>query len=173
MSCDGLTSKSSCTSPATCFKCYDGTGTEMGRRHFQRWVGCNLGTLKKSSKFLSINTFPPNLKLQVSIRTVISIPLLRRQPQSASHQGGRLVRKTLLALSTSLRPCTIKRDGQRAVPMIQLSRTQHTTSRQASTAFLVVKTTSSFLSHHHRTKHCTCYFFRKPSVSTHLCRRPW
>ena len=53
MSCDGLTlgkinfwihSKSSFTFPATCFECYDGTGTEMGRRHFQQWVGCNLGT---------------------------------------------------------------------------------------------------------------------------------
>jgi hypothetical protein len=51
MSHDGLTlgkinfwihSKSSFTSPATCFECYDGTGTEMGRRRFQRWVGCNL-----------------------------------------------------------------------------------------------------------------------------------
>jgi hypothetical protein len=53
MSCAGLTLgkinfwihfKSSFTSPATCFECYDGTGTEMGRRCFQRWVGCNLGT---------------------------------------------------------------------------------------------------------------------------------
>jgi hypothetical protein len=69
MSCAGLTlgtnnfwihSKSSFTSPATCFECYGGTGTEMGRRRFQRWVGCNLGTLKKSSDFSSVNTFPPN-----------------------------------------------------------------------------------------------------------------
>ena len=48
MSWDGLTlgkinfwiySKSIFTSPATCFECYDGTGTEMGRRRLQRWVG--------------------------------------------------------------------------------------------------------------------------------------
>jgi hypothetical protein len=33
---------------------------ELGRRRFQRWVGCKIGTLKKSSDFLSVNTFPPN-----------------------------------------------------------------------------------------------------------------
>jgi hypothetical protein len=60
MSCDRLTlgkinfwihSKSGFTSPATFFECYDGTDTETGRRRFQQWVGCNLGTLKKSSNF--------------------------------------------------------------------------------------------------------------------------
>jgi hypothetical protein len=80
ISCDGLTlgkinfwihSKSSFTSPATCFECYDGTDTEMGRRRFQRWVGCNLGTLKKSSDFSSVDTFLPNSEVYVSIRTVL------------------------------------------------------------------------------------------------------
>ena len=45
----------------------------------QRWgedvsndgVGCNFGTLKKSSDFSSVNTFPPNSELWVSIRTVL------------------------------------------------------------------------------------------------------
>jgi hypothetical protein len=56
MSCDGLTlgkinfwihSKSSFTSPATCFECYNRTGKEMGKRRFQRW----LGTLKTQAIF--------------------------------------------------------------------------------------------------------------------------
>jgi hypothetical protein len=42
----------------------------MGRGRFQRWVGCNFGTLKKSCNFSSVNTFPPNLKLWVSTRVV-------------------------------------------------------------------------------------------------------
>ena len=66
-------SKSSFTSPATCFECYDGTGTEMGRKRFQRWVGCNFGTLKKSCNFSSVNTFPPNLDLWFSIRSVLCV----------------------------------------------------------------------------------------------------
>ena len=80
MSCDGLTlgknifwihSKSSFTSPATCFEYYDETGAEMGGRHFQQWVGCNLGPLKKSSNFLPVYRFPPISKVYVSIRTVL------------------------------------------------------------------------------------------------------
>ena len=89
MSCDGLTlgkiifgyTPRVVSSPATCFECYDGTGTEMGRRHFQRWVGCNLGTLKKSSNFSSIYRFPPNLELWVSIRTVLCYPPYQPNPQ--------------------------------------------------------------------------------------------
>jgi len=84
MSCDGLAlgknnfwihSKSSFTSPATFFECYDGTGTKMGRRCFQQWVGCNFGTLKKSCDFSSFNTFPPNLEVYDSIRTVLHFML--------------------------------------------------------------------------------------------------
>ena len=63
MSYDGLTpgkinfwihSKSSFTSPATCFECYDGTVKEMGGRRFQLWVGCILCPLKKSIDFSSV-----------------------------------------------------------------------------------------------------------------------
>ncbi len=68
-------SKSSLTLPATCFECYDGTGTEMGRGRFQRWVGCNFGTLKKSCDFSSVNTFPPNLEVYVSISSVLYAPI--------------------------------------------------------------------------------------------------
>jgi hypothetical protein len=49
-----MRSKSSVTAPATCFECYDGTGSEMGGRRFQRWIGCILCPLKKSSNFLSV-----------------------------------------------------------------------------------------------------------------------
>ena len=96
MSCDGLTLgksnfwihyKSSFTPPATCFDCYDGTDTEMGRRRFQRWVGCNLGTLKKSSNFSSVYRFPPNSKVWVPIRTVLFSQAQKYWPET--HVGPR------------------------------------------------------------------------------------
>ena len=89
MSCDRLTlgkinfwihSKSGFTSPATFFECYDGTGTAMGRRRFQRWVRCNFGTLKKSCDFSSVNTFLPNLEVYVSIQTVLYVDTFKLPP---------------------------------------------------------------------------------------------
>jgi hypothetical protein len=56
----------------------------MGRGRFQRWVGCNFGTLKKSCNFSSVNTFPPNRKVYVSIQSVLNEP-----PEALLDHGGR------------------------------------------------------------------------------------
>jgi hypothetical protein len=62
----------------------------MGRRRFQQWVGCNLGTLKKSCDFSSVNTFPPNSEQKMPAQGLKSQPeifLAGRPVLSASVVG--------------------------------------------------------------------------------------